>query len=133
MDSYLTYTSPIGKEYKCIESKEEGIYKCIVKIPQIVKETINTDLEYRIEINKLSFGDYKYNTYPSYFVVTSDKPLIFQYYIRGIRKGFENELLKNNMKKYEDKLKNRSKTLYTYRLSKKAANEWINNGECYEG
>ena len=108
-------------------------YKCIIKIPKIVKETINTNLEYRVYINKLSFGDYKIKTYPSYFVVTSDKPLIFQYYIRGIRKGFENELLKNNMKKYEDKLKNRSKTLYTYKQSRKAANEWINNGECYEG
>lgn len=133
MDSYLTYTSPIGKEYKCIESKEEGLYKCIAKIPQIVKETINTNLEYRVYINKLSFGDYKIKTYPSYFVVTSDKPLIFQYYIRGIRKGFENELLKNNMKKYEDKLSNRAKTLYTYRQSKKAGNEWINNGMCDEG
>ena len=133
MDSYLTYTSPIGKEYKCIESKEEGLYKCIAKIPQIVKETINTNLEYRVYINKLSFGDYKIKTYPSYFVVTSDKPLIFQYYIRGIRKGFENELLENNMQKYEDKLNNRAKTLYTYRQSKKAGNEWINNGMCDEG
>lgn len=133
MDSYLTYTSSIGEKYKCEETEYMSEYKSIIKIPQIVKETINTNLEYRVYINKLSFGDYKIKTYPSYFVVTSDKPLIFQYYIRGIRKGFENELLKNNMKKYEDKLKNRSKTLYTYRQSRKAANEWINNGECYEG
>lgn len=133
MDSYLTYTSSIGEKYKCEETEYMSEYKSIIKIPQIVKETINTNLEYRVYINKLSFGDYKIKTYPSYFVVTSDKPLIFQYYIRGIRKGFENELLKNNMKKYEDKLKNRSKTLYTYRQSRKAANEWINNGECFEG
>lgn len=133
MDSYLTYTSPIGKEYKCIESKEEGLYKCIVKIPQITKETINTDLEYRITINKLSFGDYKYKTYPNYFIVISDKPLVFKWTLKGIRKGFEKELLENNMKKYEDKLNNRAKTLYTYKQSKKAGNEWINNGMCDEG
>lgn len=134
MDSYLTYTSPIGKEYKCIESKEEGLYKCIVKIPQIAKETINTDLEYRIAINKLSFGDYKYKTYPNYFIVISDKPLVFKWTLKGIRKGFEKELLENNMKKYEDKLSNRAKTLYTYRQSKKAAKQWTENyGECYEG
>lgn len=134
MDSYLTYTSPIGKEYKCIESKEEGLYKCIVKIPQIAKETINTDLEYRIAINKLSFGDYKYKTYPSYFVVISDKPLVFKWTLKGIRRGFEKELLENNMKKYEDKLNNRANTLYTYRQSKKAARQWIENyGICDEG
>lgn len=134
MDSYLTYTSPIGEKYKCEETEYMSEYKCIIKIPKIVKETINTNLEYRVYINKLSFGDYKIKTYPSYFVVTSDKPLIFQYYIRGIRKGFENELLKNNMKKYEDKLSNRAKTLYTYRQSKKAARQWTENyGECFEG
>lgn len=134
MDSYLTYTSPIEEEYRCKETEYIGEYKRVIKIPDIVKETINTDLEYRVYINKLSFGDYKTKTYPGYFVVTSDKPLVFQYYIRGIRKGFENELLKNNMKKYEDKLNNRANTLYTYRQSKKAAKQWSKNyGICDEG
>lgn len=133
MDSYLTHTSPIGKEYKCTESKEKGIYKCIVKIPDIVKETINTDLEYRITINKLSFGDYKYKTYPSYFVVTSDKPLVFKWTLKGIRKGFEGELLENNIQKYEDKLKDKASTLYIYRKSREAGEQWNSYGECFEG
>lgn len=133
MDSYLTYTSPIGKKFKCEETEYIGEYKCIIKIPNIVKETINTSIEYRIYISKLSFGDYKIKTYPSYFVVISDKPLVFQYYLRGIRKNFEDEMLKNNMKKYEDKLDRRAKKLYTFRKSKESSEEWINSGQCYEG
>lgn len=75
----------------------EGEYTCIVKINQLIRECINTDLDYNIWITKLGKGDiWVKNTYPGYFIIQSSEPIKFKYKLEGVRKGFED----CNEKKY---------------------------------
>lgn len=89
INSLLTKT-PINEIYETT-LQESGKYKCIVPISQMIRECINTDLDYNVWITKLDFGDYKYTTYPGYFVVESDRPMRFKYKLEGFRKGFEDK------------------------------------------
>ena len=87
-----------------------GKYKCIVPISEMIKECINTDMPYNVNINKLGSGDiWTANTYPGYFVIESDRPIKFKYKLEGRRKGFEemNEELVFK-KAYETKIKKES-------------------------
>lgn len=66
-------------------------YKCIIPITQMIRECINTDLEYNVWLTKYGAGDlWVSNTYPGYFVVESDRPIKFKYKLEGKRKNFEN-------------------------------------------
>lgn len=89
INSLLTKT-PIDEIYETT-LQESGKYKCIVPISQMIRECINTDLDYNVWIAKLDFGDYKYTTYQGYFVVESDRPMRFKYKLEGVRKGFEDK------------------------------------------
>lgn len=87
--------------------QDTGNYKCMVKISNMIRECINTDMPYTVWITKLGQGDiWVANTYPGYFVVESDRPVRFKYKLEGRRKGFEemNEELVFK-KAYETKIK----------------------------
>lgn len=87
INSLLTKT-PIDEVHKTT-LQENGTYKCIIKINDLIKECINTTESYNVWISKLGFGDYKITTYPGYFVVESDREMEFKYKLEGKRKGFE--------------------------------------------
>ncbi len=89
VNSLLTRTNV--NEWHETKLTKDKTYKAIVKIPNYLKECINTDDEYIVWIDKKGFGDYYYNTYSGYFVVISDKPIRFRYKLEGKRRGFENE------------------------------------------
>lgn len=89
VNSLLTRTNV--NEWHETKLAKDGTYKCVVKIPNYLRECINTDDEYIVWIDKKGFGDYDYNTYAGYFVVISDKPIRFRYKLEGKRRGFEKE------------------------------------------
>lgn len=98
MSSYFTWR-PEG-DFFCDKKDSEGNYYTIIKIPQVTREIINTDIDYIVKIMKLSFGDYKIKTFPGYFKITSDKQLEFRIdYVKGYRKGFEEENYYNQLSK----------------------------------
>lgn len=109
INSLLTKT-PVN-EYYTTELHETGAYKCIIPISQMIRECINTDLEYNVWLTKYGAGDiWISNTYPGYFVVESDRPIKFKYKLEGVRLGFEdnNEQMVYNKieaKKYKRKEK----------------------------
>ena len=89
VNSLLTRTNV--NEWHETKLAKDGTYKCVVKIPDYLKECVNTDDEYIVWIDKKGFGDYYYNAYAGYFVVISDRPIRFRYKLEGKRRGFENE------------------------------------------
>lgn len=96
MGSYLTWR-PEG-DFECNKIDSEGNFYTIIKVPEIVRECINTNLDYIIKIMKLSFGDYYTKTFPGYFKITSDKQMKFRIdYVKGYRKGFEEENYYNQL------------------------------------
>lgn len=109
INSLLTKT-PVN-EYYTTELHETGAYKCIIPISQMIRECINTELEYNVWLTKYGAGDiWISNTYPGYFVVESDRPIKFKYKLEGVRLGFEdnNEQMVYNKieaKKYKRKEK----------------------------
>ena len=109
INSLLTKT-PVN-EYYTTELHETGAYKCIIPISQMIRECINTDLEYNVWLTKYGAGDiWISNAYPGYFVVESDRPIKFKYKLEGVRLGFEdnNEQMVYNKieaKKYKRKEK----------------------------
>lgn len=109
INSLLTKT-PVN-EYYTTKLHETGAYKCIIPISQMIRECINTDLEYNVWLTKYGAGDiWISNTYPGYFVVESDRPIKFKYKLEGVRLGFEdnNEQMVYNKieaKKYKRKEK----------------------------
>lgn len=89
INSLLTKT-PVDKVYET-KLYNTGKYKCIIPITQMIRECINTDLEYNVWLTKYGAGDlWVSNTYPGYFVVESDRLIKFKYKLEGARKGFEN-------------------------------------------
>lgn len=89
INSLLTKT-PVDEVYET-KLYETGKYKCIVKISEMIRECINTDIPYNVWLSKLGEGDiWINNTYNGYFVVESNRPVKFKYKIEGRRKGFEN-------------------------------------------
>ena len=89
INSLLTKT-PVDEVYET-KLYETGKYKCIVKISEMIRECINTDIPYNVWLSKLGEGDiWINNTYNGYFVVESNRPVKFKYKIEGKRKGFEN-------------------------------------------
>lgn len=69
-------------------------YTCKILIDEYVQETINTEMDYNVYIDKLSFGDYcilQEDRKKDYFIVRSDKPFKFKYKLEGRRRGFEEE------------------------------------------
>ena len=89
INSILTKT-PIDEIYET-KLYDTGKYKCIVKISEMIRECINTDIPYNVWLSKLGEGDiWINNTYNGYFVVESNRPVKFKYKIEGRRKGFEN-------------------------------------------
>lgn len=88
-ESLLTKTS-IDEWHETVLNKN-GEYKCAIKIPNYLRECINTEIDYIVWIDKKDFGDYYYNTYNGYFVVISDRPMRFRYKLEGRRKSFEHK------------------------------------------
>ena len=107
MGSYLTWR-PEG-DFFCDKKDSEGNYYTIIKIPEIVRECINTNLDYIVSIMKLDFGDYCFKTFPGYFKIISDKQLKFRIdYVKGYRIGFEQENYYNQIEE-EVKITNKNK------------------------
>lgn len=96
--SYFTWR-PEGN-FECNKKDSDNNYYTIIKIPEVVREVVNTNIDYIVQIMKLSFGDYKIKTFPGYFKVVSDKQLEFRIdYLKGYRKGFEDENYYNQLSK----------------------------------
>lgn len=87
-DSYLTFrvsnivTTGQNKEIK-------------IGIDEIYKECVNLEIDYIVEINKVSFGDYRIKEQTKdYFVLESDRTNFeFKYTIVAKRKGYEDRHL----------------------------------------
>lgn len=85
-ESYLTLRTN--------ESISTGLKKEIkIEIDSIYKECVNTEIDYIVEINKYSFGDYRIKEQTKdYFTVESDRENFeFKYTIVAKRRGYENE------------------------------------------
>lgn len=118
INSILTKT-PIDEIYET-KLYDTGKYKCIVKISEMIRECINTDIPYNVWLSKLGEGDiWINNTYNGYFVVESNRPVKFKYKIEGRRKGFENmneQLVFDKV--YKTKIKEGSDTYNGTKFSK---------------
>lgn len=155
--AYLTWREYDAFKEECIyETKmskynKDGYYSCIVEIPQIIQECIDTTGQYDVDINVIrSFADARLWTInKKYFLVKSDKPCKFNFVLTGRRKGFEGRSIEEQIiegekyKTYKDKKENdllikkaKFKLIGVkrdFRLWEQCGEEWINNGECYEG
>lgn len=83
-DSYLTYRTSTA-----ITTGSNTEIK--IDIDNIYKECVNTAIDYIVEINKVSFGDYRIKEQTSdYFIIESDRDNFeFKYTIVAKRKGYE--------------------------------------------
>lgn len=156
--AYLTWREYDAFKEQCIyETKlksysKDGYCSCIVKIPKIIQECIDTSGNYNVDINVVkSFANARlWSINKEYFLVKSDKPCRFNFVLTGRRKGFEGrsveeqilegELYKSTLERLELKrradIKLRFKKLGSrpnYPLWEKCAREWEDCGECYEG
>ena len=95
VNSLLTYTD-IDNTYKTTLQKDNS-YSCKINIDEVIKECINTEMNYNVYITKLSFGDYYIETNKDYFIVYSDKELTFKYKLEGRRKNFEDKTLERSL------------------------------------
>lgn len=156
--AYLTWREYSGFNEKCeYETKlksysKDGYCSCLVRIPKIIQECINTEGNYDVSINVIkSFANARlWSINKEYFLVKSDKPCRFNFVLTGRRKGFEGrsveeqilegELYKSTLERLELKrkadIKLRFKKLGSrpnLPLWEKCAREWEGYGECYEG
>ena len=155
--AYLTWREYDAFKEECIyETKmskynKDGYYSCIVEIPQIIQECIDTTGQYDVDINVIrSFADARLWTInKKYFLVKSDKPCKFNFVLTGRRKGFEARSIEEQLieaekyKTYKDKKENdliikkaKFKLLGVkrdFRLWKQRGEEWQEYGMCDEG
>lgn len=133
INGLLTIT-PIDRTYVCDKYNEEtGLYSCIIDLNTLdgylpegmLRECINVDKEYIVEIYKESFGDYEVVKYNNYFIVKSDKKMKFKYGIKGRRTGFEDDTAEAQVFLYKLKY-------YYYPLWKKCSEEWCKYGRCID-
>lgn len=157
--AYLTWREYDAFKEECVyETKKskyskDEYYSCIVEIPEIIQETIDTTGQYDVQINVIkSFANARLWTIgKEYFLVKSDKPCKFNFVLTGRRKGFEARSIEEQIiesEKYKvDKEAKENKNMRIkarinkyfkhnkrdYRLWKQCGNEWQEYGECYEG
>ena len=155
--AYLTWREYDAFKKECIyETKmskynKDGYYSCIVEIPQIIQECIDTTGQYDVDINVIrSFANARLWTInKKYFLVKSDKPCKFNFVLTGRRKGFEGRSIEEQIieaekyKTYKDKKENdllikkaKFKLLGVkrdFRLWEQCGQEWSNYGICDEG
>ena len=95
-ESLLTYTDI--DNYFNTEQQQDGTFKIKINIPDVIKECINTEIDYVVNINKFSPGDiWVQEINKDYFIIQSDRQVKFKYTLKGRRKGFENEGLKKEV------------------------------------
>lgn len=95
-ESLLTYTDI--DNYFNTEQQQDDTFKIKINIPEVIKECINTEIDYIVEINKFSPGDiWIQEINKDYFIIQSDRQVKFKYTLKGRRKGFENEGLKKEV------------------------------------
>ena len=95
-DSYLTY--------RVATTVSTGLNKEIkIDIDSIYKECVNMEIDYIVEINKVSFGDYRIKEQnKDYFILESDRENFeFKYTIVAKRKGYEDRHIDEYIKKEE--------------------------------
>ena len=155
--AYLTWREYDAFKEECIyETKmskynKDGYYSCIVEIPQIIQECIDTTGQYDVDINVIkSFANARLWTInKKYFLVKSDKPCRFNFVLTGRRKGFEARSIEeqlieaekykvNKTKEENDLLIKKAKfkllgVKRDFRLWEQCGNEWLNYRECFEG
>lgn len=71
----------------------------IILIDNVVKQCINTEIDYIVDIHKVGWGDYRIKEQTrDYFIVESDSyDFTFKYTIKGTRQGFENVRLQETL------------------------------------
>lgn len=155
--AYLTWREYDAFKNECIyktkKSKynQDGYFSCIVKIPEIVQECIDTTGQYDVSINVIkSFANAKlWSIAKDYFLVKSDKPCRFNFVLTGRRKGFETRSLEEQIiegekyklaknEEYNDLIIKKAKfkllgVKRDFRLWKQCGEEWKQYGECLEG
>lgn len=160
--AYLTWREYDAFKEECIyETKmskynKDGYYSCIVEIPDIIQQTIDTTGQYDVDINVIkSFANARLWTIgKEYFLVKSDKPCKFNFVLTGRRKGFETRSLEEQLieaEKYKAKEKEKEKenknmrvkarirkyfkhNKRDFKLWEQCGEEWIaNDGICDEG
>lgn len=158
--AYLTWREYDAFKEECIyETKKskystDEYYSCIVEIPDIIQQTIDTTGQYDVDINVIkSFANARLWTIgKEYFLVKSDKPCKFNFVLTGRRKGFETRSLEEQLieaEKYKAKekekenkdmiLKARINKYFKhnkrdFKLWQQCGEEWIaNDGICDEG
>ena len=91
-ESYLTETCT---EVMTVEATAEGTFERVILIEPVVKECINTEIDYIVDIHKVGWGDYRIKEQTrDYFILESDRAdFTFKYTIKGKRIGFEDDRL----------------------------------------
>ena len=155
--AYLTWREYDAFKEECIyETKkskysQDEYYSCIVEIPQIIQECIDTTGQYDVDINVIrSFANARLWTInKKYFLVKSDKPCKFNFVLTGRRKGFEGRSIEEQIieaekyktykyKKENDLLIKKAKfkllgVKRDFRLWEQCGKEWQEYGMCDEG
>jgi phage minor structural protein len=88
-ESYLTDTC---HELMTVTKTEAGTFERVILIDSIVKECLNLEINYIVDIHKVGWGDFKIKEQTKdYFIVESDREdFTFKYTIKAKRKGYEN-------------------------------------------
>lgn len=151
--AYLTWRE-YGGIYETKKSNHCEYYVCIVKIPEIIKETIDTKGNYDVYVNAISSFT-RINVFSmkeDYFYVKSEEPCRFNFVLTGRRKGFEARSLEEQILEAEKFNKEKQKEIdrliqvkartsryfkinkikRDYKLWAACGRAWADYGECYE-
>lgn len=155
--AYLTWREYDAFKDECIyETKmskynKDGYYSCIVEIPDIIQETIDTSGQYNVRIDVVkSFANARlWAINKKYFLVKSDKPCRFNFVLTGRRKGFESRSIEEQLIEAEKYKVNKTKeendliikkakfrllgVKRDFSLWEECGKEWEEYGKCYEG
>lgn len=130
-ESYLTDRS---METFTVEKTKEGIYERVVLLDNVYKQSVNTNMNYTVEIIKQGWGDYRIKEQtPDYFIVESDREdFTFKYVITAHRKAYEDKRLEEefdvneeafNKLKEERKAEQKRKMMREINIGRKISNE----------
>ena len=157
--AYLTWREYDAFKEECVyETKKskystDEYYSCIVKIPDIIQQTIDTTGQYDVDINVIkSFANARlWSIGKEYFLVKSDKPCKFNFVLTGRRKGFEvrsieEQIIESEKYKVDKEAKENKRMRVKARINKyfkhnkrdfklweQCGEEWQEYGMCDEG
>ena len=136
--AYLTWRE-YGGIYETKKSKysKDNYYSCVVNIPDVIRETIDTKGNYSVELTPIkSFANITiWNTKENCFLVKSTEPCKFDFVLTGRRKGYENRSIEEEISKAKEFKEKNSKKITNKnkrKLQMIASNNWLNSGTCIE-